>query len=269
MTATTTLARVALGLLVPLLLCSGCMVRRVTITETLPTGALDAGDDPSTLSVDSAVLDGDLLEVLLMSQPVGCWTATQARADQVTIRKNKLDNNAPMGIGLLYGLGAVCLIPLVKAGDYDRSDWRTYGPVMAAGIGLLIAPSVTLLSTVPQTELSHEDVWVDTGEREDVPCPVSPATDVLLFLALPVAEGEPPPVPDCAAFPDRCISTDPEGRVLFDLTAAGFADEELARGEVGLFLHIEDAESALLQGFDITTTSAHAGAVERLAPAHE
>lgn len=266
------LARVALASVVPMLLCSGCMVRRVTITETMPTGetrqkfieVLDSGDDPSTLTVESAVLDGDLLEVLVLSQAVGCRTCAEARAEQVTISKNKLDNNAPMGIGLLYGLGAVALIPLVKADDYDGSDWRLYGPVMAAGIGLLIAPSATLLSTVPKTTIGRDDVWLATEVCEDAPCPQNLATEVLLFLAVPAAEGEPTPVANCVEQPDRCVTTDPEGRALFDLAMAGFPDRDLARGELGVFVQAGD-EAAQLHGFDIATTPVHAAAMERLA----
>lgn len=272
MIRTSTLARVALASVVPMLLCSGCMVRRVTITETMPTGetrqkfieVLDSGDDPSTLTVESVVLDGDLLEVLILSQPVGCRTCAEARAEQVTISKNKLDNNAPMGIGLLYGLGAVCLIPLVKAGDYDRSDWRTYGPVMGAGLGLLIAPSVTLLSTVPKRTVGREDVWLATEVCEDVPCPQDLASDVLLFLAVPEAEGEPTSAASCAEHPDRCVTTDPEGRALFNLAAAGFPDQDLAQGELGVYVQAGD-DARQLHGFDIATTPVHAAAMERLA----
>ncbi len=269
MTWTSTLARLILACAVPTLLCGGCMVRRVTITENLYTGetretfveALDTGQDPSTLRVEAAVVDGDRLEAMLLSQPVGCRTCLEQRAEQVTIRKNKLDNNAPTGIGLMYGLGAVMLIPLVKAKDYDRSDWRIYGPVMAAGIGLIVAPTATLLSTAPRTTIGREDIWLASEDCRDSPCPESPAEGTELFLAPPVAEGESAPVPPCETHPARCGTTGEDGRINFDLAAAGFADEELAGGMLVLYLETDEGMVGLGE-FDIRTTGVFSGVIE-------
>jgi hypothetical protein len=270
MTLTSTLVRISFATVLPTLLASGCMNRRVTFTESLPTGetresfveALDTGLDPSALSVEAAVIDGDRLEALVLSQPTGCRTCIEQRVDQVTIRKNKLDSSAQWGIPLLYGLGGVTLIPLVEAGGYDKSDWRTYGPVLAVGVGLITVPTVNLLSTAHKTTLAHEDVWLPTEECQDSPCPESPAVGTELFLALPAVEGA-TPGPPCDVHAARCATSGDDGRIPFDLAAAGFADDELAAGAVVLFVQTDD-ETVALHTFDVTSTPAFAAAAARV-----
>ncbi|MDP7110535.1 MAG: hypothetical protein QGH45_01160 [Myxococcota bacterium] len=271
MTWTTTLARCAFACALPTLLASGCMVRRVNITENLPTGetretfveALESGLDPSILRVEAAVIDGDRLEALILSQPVGCRTCLEQRAQQVTIRRNQLDNSAKWGIPLLYGLGGVTLIPLVEAGDYDRSDWRTYGPVLAVGAGLITVPTANLLSTAQKTTLERKDVWLATEDCRDSPCPSAPTDGAELFLALPAAAGETPPERPCDVHPARCATTGDDGRVPFDLTAAAFADAELAAGTVVLYLQTAD-ETVAFHTFDVSSTPAFGAAAARL-----
>ena len=260
--------RLVLLCVLPSLLASGCMVRKAIVTENLPTGetretfveALPSGADASTLSVDAAVIDGDRLEALLLSQPTGCRSCVEQRAEQVTVRQNKLDNTAKWGIPLLYGLGGVTLIPLVEAKKYDKSDWRTYGPVLAVGGALITVPTINLLATIKKTTLERKDVWLATEECRDVPCPQSPAGDVELFLAVPAAT---PPEPPCDAAPARCARTGEDGRITFDLAAAGFAAGELAGGAVDLVIQTDD-ETVTLHSFAVTTTPAHAAALEEL-----
>jgi hypothetical protein len=275
MTWTSTLARLAFVCALPTLLASGCMVRRVTITENLPTGetreafveALDTGVDPAALSIEAAVIDGDRLEALVLSRPTGCRTCLEQRAEQVTIRRNQLDNSARWGIPLLYGLGGVTLIPLVEAKDYDRSDWRTYGPVLAVGIGLITVPTANLLSTGPKTTVGRKDIWLATQDCHDSPCPEAPAVDTALFLAPLAAAGAPPERP-CDVHPARCATTGEDGRIPFDLAAADFTDADLVAGEVVLYLQTDD-DTVALHTFDVTTTPAYAAAAERLRAAED